>query len=28
VVDLLKTRVIELDRGKIVRDEKQGKYHV
>lgn len=28
IVDLLKTRVIELDRGKIVRDEKKGKYHV
>ena len=28
VVDLLKTRVIELDHGKIVRDEKKGKYHV
>lgn len=28
IVDIFKTRVIELDRGKIVRDEKKGKYHV
>lgn len=27
IVDSLKTRVIELDKGKVVRDEKEGKYH-
>lgn len=27
VVDSSKTRVIELDKGKVVRDEKEGKYH-
>lgn len=27
IVDLLKTRVIELDKGKVVRDEKEGKYN-
>lgn len=28
IVDLYKARVIELDKGKLVRDEKEGKYHV
>lgn len=28
IVDLLKTRVIELEKGKIIRDEKEGKYSV
>jgi len=27
IVDTLKTRVIELNKGKVVRDEKEGKYH-
>lgn len=27
IVDSFKTRVIELDEGKVVRDEKEGKYH-
>lgn len=27
IVDSFKTRVIELDKGKVVRDEKEGKYH-
>jgi len=27
IVDSFKTRVIELDKGKVVRDEEEGKYH-
>jgi len=28
IVNLMKQRVIELDKGKVVSDEKKGKYHL